>query len=360
MTSLLGRFVHVRCHIRYWLRKSPSTAIINYSFSTTSILRDHATHFPEAGTFGRFSTRGMEGLRLDKDQYIRNRRSWTPEEEKMLLELVEELGPRWSKISQFFDQRAPGSLHNHYMQMKDKQLYRGPWDKEELDMLKELVKDPKTTDWFSVQQQLPRRRPINILKLTWKHSLDPKLNHGKWSEDELRSLKELVAIYGPDDNWVAIAASLGTRTPRQCLERWRWQENAGIKGRYTEAEDKAILWAVKKFGDSNFAAIKRAINSPRTPRHISQHYHYSLNPNTDRSPWTDEEREIVYQTCLECNRNMKLAKEKLNSRRNCKDMWNQFYKVDRQKKGEAYRKRKEEKNAAEEKLVEEKVKDPQE
>ncbi|KAG0180497.1 Myb-like DNA-binding domain protein [Apophysomyces sp. BC1021] len=266
----------------------------------------------------------------EKDEYSRNRRIWTPGEDDRLLKLADEYGSRWSTISKFFDERCPSTIQNRYKMLRG-DMFLGPWSKEELGMLRDMVKNPETTDWEAVQLRLPRKRPISILKLTWKHSLDPKINHGRWSKEEADMLKKMVELYGPTDNWASIAAGLGTRTPRQCLERWRWQENAGYKGRFTEEEDRAILMAVSKYGDNNFAVIKRVIGSPRTPRHLSQHYHYGLSPNTDRSPWTDEERELVYQTCLDCDRQMKKAKDILNSKRSCKDLWNQFYRVQRQK-----------------------------
>lgn len=98
-------------------------------------------------------------------------------------------------------------------------------------------------------------------------------------------------------------------------------------GRFTKAEDEAILEAVKKYGE-NFAIIKEAIGSKRTARHIASHYQYSLNPATDRSEWSPEEEEQVYQKFLEL-KDMKKVKDTLGSRRSIKDMWNHLFKADR-------------------------------
>lgn len=100
-------------------------------------------------------------------------------------------------------------------------------------------------------------------------------------------------------------------------------------GRYTAAEDKAILDAVAKYGE-NFAAVKAAIKSERTARHISQHYHYMLSKTTDRSPWTPEEEMQVYDLATKYNHDMKRVKEELKSGRAAKDLWNHYYKVKRQ------------------------------
>lgn len=46
-----------------------------------------------------------------------NNEPWTKEEEELLLEKYEELGPQWSKMTQFFDNRASVSIKNHYAKM---------------------------------------------------------------------------------------------------------------------------------------------------------------------------------------------------------------------------------------------------
>ena len=99
-------------------------------------------------------------------------------------------------------------------------------------------------------------------------------------------------------------------------------------GRYTPDEDEAILKAVAKYGE-NFAAVKAAIKSERTARHISQHYHYMLSKTTDRSAWTEEEEIQVYNMARKYNHDMKRVKQELNSKRSPKDLWNHYYKIQR-------------------------------
>ena len=42
---------------------------------------------------------------------------WTKEEEQILLEKYEEMGPQWSKMTQFFEKRAAVSIKNHFAKM---------------------------------------------------------------------------------------------------------------------------------------------------------------------------------------------------------------------------------------------------
>lgn len=42
---------------------------------------------------------------------------WTPEEEKLLTEKYNEIGPHWSKMTKFFDGRSDVNIKNHYVTM---------------------------------------------------------------------------------------------------------------------------------------------------------------------------------------------------------------------------------------------------
>ncbi|KAI8150144.1 hypothetical protein BJV82DRAFT_498861, partial [Fennellomyces sp. T-0311] len=227
----------------------------------------------------------------------RTRRIWSKEDSDKLVAMVKQIGPKWTQISHELN-RPPSVVFNRYKLLTDTVEFHGPWTQEELDRLAELTKGKslKSIDWDQVRVQMPRLRPVPILRLTFKHSIDPVIRHGRWTDEEIERLQELVGLYGTDD-WDAVSSSIRTRTRRQCLERWRWQQQAGLKkGRYTEEEDIAIIEAVKIYGE-NFAQVKEAIGSDRTARNISQHYRYALCPQTDRSPWTDEEEETMYDLC---------------------------------------------------------------
>ncbi|KAI7865005.1 hypothetical protein BDF14DRAFT_1709383, partial [Spinellus fusiger] len=217
----------------------------------------------------------------------RTRKPWTTEEKSRLEELFETLGPKWSEIATHFEGRSPSNIQQRYRALFGIEVI-GPWTKEEIDCLRELVVDEETTDWAYVQRKLPMPRPLLHIKQTWQHSINPKIVHGKWSEEETERLVGLVRMLG-DKNWVSVSKHMTTRTPRQCLERWKWQVNTKKKGQFTKEEDELLLKVVKIHGDQDFLLIQKEMKSERSARHISQHYHFYLNPKVDRSPWTFEE-----------------------------------------------------------------------
>lgn len=270
-----------------------------------------------------------KAFRIENEANLRSRCRWTEEETEKLMKLVSSLGKRWTAISNHFVDRSPSNVMNHYL-LKTEQYIRGPWSKEELKALKKLGNNRSfddITDWESIQMKLPNPRPIFMIRQTYKHSLDPRIKHGRWTEEESDLLERLVMKYG-EENMATVANLMATRTKRQCLERWRWQLANIKKGRFSSEEDRLILDAVKKYGE-NFAVICKVTGIERTPRHVSQHYNTILNPSIDRSPWTEEEEEKVYSTCVKNSNNMLKTREELGSKRAIRDMWNHFHRYKR-------------------------------
>ncbi|KAI8640952.1 hypothetical protein BD408DRAFT_327658, partial [Parasitella parasitica] len=235
---------------------------------------------------------------IEKKGLLRSRCNWTVEEDERLIDLIKTHGKRWTFISKQFVDRAPSTLLNRYNLLHEARA-RGPWSKEELKALKDLGQGKSfcdIQDWKSIQEKLPVQRPLFMVTQTYKHTVDPAIKHGKWTFDEVEKLRNLILKFG-EENMDQVALFMRSRTPRQCLERWRWQMTSEKKGRFTKAEDAKILEAVEKYGE-NFAAIAKVSGISRTPRHISQHYHNTLAPHIDKSEWTLEEEEQIYKTCM--------------------------------------------------------------
>lgn len=268
-----------------------------------------------------------EALKIEQASALRPRCVWLPEEDEKLLRLVNEGGKRWTYMSYFFVDRSPSTLMNRYSLLTNKNS-RGPWSKEELEVIKRLGagRTPEEIDqadgWEAIQKELPHQRPLFLIKQKYTYSCNPTTKFGLWTEEESDKLASLVAKYG-ENNMALIGSLMKTRTKRQCLERWRWQMADTRKGRFTPAEDESIVDAVKKYGE-NFAVVKKVIGSERTARHISQHYRHMLAPNIDRSPWTPDEQLKLYKVCMKNEGDMIKTKAELGTNRAIRDLWNHF------------------------------------
>ncbi|CAO3621449.1 unnamed protein product [Mucor fragilis] len=231
--------------------------------------------------------------KVERQASLRSRCNWTKEEDQKLLDLIAAHGKRWTMLSGHFVDRSPSNVMNRYRLLMDAST-RGPWTKEELKALEKAGQGKafhEIQDWKAIQSQLPRQRPTYMIKQTYKHTIDPNIKHGKWSDEEIEKLTSLIHRYG-EKNMQQVALMMGSRTARQCLERWRWQMTNEKKGRFSKEEGDQILDAVAKYGE-NFAVVAKVTGLSRTPRHISQHYHNVLAPDIDKSEWTLEEEEQV-------------------------------------------------------------------
>lgn len=266
----------------------------------------------------------QEAQKIEIESGLRPRCLWLEEEDAKILKMVNEIGKRWTFISKHFVDRPPSTLMNRYSLLTDGKG-RGPWTQEEVKVLKELGngRSPDEIDnWEEIQAKLPVRRPLFLIRQKYMYSLNPVIKFGIWSQEESDKLEYLVTKHGEKE--ISLVATLmGTRTKRQCLERWRWQMASVKKGRFSPEEDTKIIQAVQKYGE-NFAVVAKVIDSDRTARHISQHYRSMLAPDIDRSPWTPEEQWELYRVCLKNNKDMIATKKELGSRRAIRDLWNHF------------------------------------
>ncbi|KAF9282205.1 hypothetical protein BGZ88_011148, partial [Linnemannia elongata] len=99
----------------------------------------------------------------------------------------------------------------------------GPWQRHEDHLLNEAVNTYGTKSWKSVADYAfpDGSRDRNECMHRWRalSSIRPRQVKGPWTDEEDRKLRDLVNEYGPE-KWVFIASRIGSRTGKQCRERW--------------------------------------------------------------------------------------------------------------------------------------------
>lgn len=133
-------------------------------------------------------------------------------------------------------------------------------------------------------------------------------NYGKrWSKCEDNLLKHLIKKYG--DRWDLIAPHFKERTEPQVQQRWvRVLNPELIKGPWTKEEDAKVVALVRKFGPKKWTLIARFLNG-RIGKQCRERWHNHLNPNINKSAWTEEEDRIIYQAHMQYgNQWAKIAK----------------------------------------------------
>ncbi|KAF9917153.1 Myb- protein A [Lobosporangium transversale] len=97
---------------------------------------------------------------------------------------------------------------------------------------------------------------------------------GPWTEEEDRKLRELVNEYGPE-KWVFIASRIGSRTGKQCRERWHNHLDPMInKAPFTHEEDMRILELYSQLG-SKWAEMAKQMPG-RPDNAIKNHFNTTM------------------------------------------------------------------------------------
>ncbi|KAJ1908851.1 Myb- protein A [Tieghemiomyces parasiticus] len=114
---------------------------------------------------------------------------------------------------------------------------RYKWTSEQDKRLLQLVEE-RGTDWDALANEFP-----NLLgpALRGRHRyLTTRVK--AWESVELARLKEALAKFGPRKRWVKIAEAVETRTPQQCYTRWYSVPLEGEKaGQWPIEQDMALL-----------------------------------------------------------------------------------------------------------------------
>jgi len=101
------------------------------------------------------------------------------------------------------------------------------WTGEEDDKLKSLVVEHGARNWKKIASYFEDRSDVQCLH-RWQKVLNPKLIKGPWSKEEDDIVMKLVSENGAR-NWSYIAKNLPGRIGKQCRERWHNHLNPDIK-----------------------------------------------------------------------------------------------------------------------------------
>lgn len=125
---------------------------------------------------------------------------------------------------------------------------KGNWTLEEDDILRKAVETYKGKNWKKIAECFPGRTDVQCLH-RWQKVLNPELVKGPWSKEEDEIITQMVNKLGPK-KWSTIAQALPGRIGKQCRERWHNHLNPGInKDAWTQDEEIRLIHAHQTYGN---------------------------------------------------------------------------------------------------------------
>jgi hypothetical protein len=145
---------------------------------------------------------------------------WTAVEDRKLMEAVEKVGTKsWSRVAAFMPKRSPSQCMHRYLYSINPKKTRGRWSKEEDTLLLQGIQEYGRGNWTLISRKYVPNRTDAQVRERYENVLNPDIEKGPWTDDEVDKLKKAVQELGTG-KWAAVARSLGSRTDNQCKRMW--------------------------------------------------------------------------------------------------------------------------------------------
>jgi hypothetical protein len=156
---------------------------------------------------------------------VRENARWSPDEDQLLLSLVQHThslsDSTWGELAVFFPGKTWVHLSDRWSTALNPTLVKGCWTREEDEAIIQHVLENGTTSWVSLAKFLPGRLGKQCRE-RWINHLDPSNNRRSWTAKEDETLAELHEIFG--NSWVKIAGIMQGWSDNYLKNRWNTME----------------------------------------------------------------------------------------------------------------------------------------
>lgn len=147
-----------------------------------------------------------------------------------------------------------------------------PLSKECQNEIKKIAKQHQGRGWEEIARKVAEKCPVDqhvtpySCFVHYQKNCDEEnstIRNKKWNTEEFDQLQEGVLEFGAGD-WVQIALKVPTRNATQCQKKWEKRSGekndlSTAKSDWSDREQKALLFAVKIYGESMWQAVSKCI-----------------------------------------------------------------------------------------------------
>lgn len=222
---------------------------------------------------------------------------WTPEEDEILRKAVQRFkGKNWKKIAECFKDRTDVQCLHRWQKVLNPELVKGPWSKEEDEIIVELVNKYGPKKWSTIAQHLPGRIGKQCRE-RWHNHLNPSINKEAWTQDEELALIRAHQIYG--NKWAELTKFLPGRTDNAIKNHW----NSSVKKKLDSYLKSGLLTqfqGLPQVGHPNQPVIQSSGDSGPKGEEVEQISECSQDSNvTGRFHPANEIANVVLHTAEE-------------------------------------------------------------
>ncbi|XP_062237171.1 snRNA-activating protein complex subunit 4 isoform X2 [Platichthys flesus] len=225
------------------------------------------------------------------------RGSWTPDEDDLLRDLVDKMRIGnfipYTQMSYFMEGRHPPQLIYRWNQVLDPSLKKGMWTKQEDQLLLRAVSRQGEKDWWKIRLEVPGRTD-SACRDRYIDCLKSGMKRGAFDKQEQELLLQLVEKYGVG-RWAKIAAEIPQRYDAQCLREWRKvsRKKLGPAQKNKKAKNPQTSGGVKKKRKVNIRRkVKEELSSEEEEEEEEVEY---MDSDTDEKKMKEEEKEEVVE-----------------------------------------------------------------
>ena len=179
------------------------------------------------------------------------RHFWSKEEDQILLKYIQdnkdscsENTQIWSNASKLLVGRNGDQCRKRYMDHLDSNLKKGKWTPEEDQILIDCINEYGRV-WSIISEHINGRTSDQCMK-RYMNTLSPSIKRGKWTPEEDQILIDCVKKHGK--NWAIAKTQLQGRTNHQCRERYINYLSQKNISEWTTDEDNFLKEKVDEIG----------------------------------------------------------------------------------------------------------------